>query len=71
MLYYHNYTVNVNLSHSIFGIIISNNSSFSIHRYDLLLRCWSEEPGYRPNFSEIVKELNDELESMTTEVKYI
>ncbi|XP_028414940.1 fibroblast growth factor receptor 2-like [Dendronephthya gigantea] len=35
--------------------------------YDLLLRCWLEEPGCRPNFTEIVRELNEVLEGMTTE----
>ena len=39
-------------------------------RYDLLLRCWLEEPRCRPNFTEIVKELNEQLESMTAEVRY-
>ncbi|XP_046849915.1 fibroblast growth factor receptor 4-like [Xenia sp. Carnegie-2017] len=35
--------------------------------YDLLLRCWQEEPASRPHFSDIVKELNDELVNMTTD----
>ena len=44
-------------------------SLFLYRRYDLLLRCWLEEPGCRPNFTEIVRELNDVLEGMTTEVR--
>ncbi|CAB3996570.1 fibroblast growth factor receptor 4-like, partial [Paramuricea clavata] len=35
--------------------------------YELISRCWSQEPGCRPNFTEIVEELSKRLESMTTE----
>ncbi|CAB4041145.1 Hypothetical predicted protein [Paramuricea clavata] len=36
-------------------------------RYELISRCWSQEPGCRPSFTEIVEELNKKLKSMTTE----
>ena len=42
---------------------------FIVSRYDLLMRCWNEEPYIRPTFTDLVEELDTMLSKMTNEVQ--
>lgn len=42
---------------------------FIVSRYDLLMRCWKEEPYIRPTFTDLVEELDTMLSKMTNEVQ--